>query len=91
MWGSRVRVPDKLRSLTLKQLHEGHLGVVKMKTLARSYVWWPKMDSAIEELKKKNALAVTSHKILRQQHLYIHGNCLPSHGNVYMSTFVDHS
>ena len=30
------------------ELHETHLGIVKMKELARSYVWWPKMSADLE-------------------------------------------
>jgi len=40
MWGSRVVLP-RLCSRMLTALHEGHLCMVKMKSLARSYVWWP--------------------------------------------------
>ena len=30
-------------------LHEMHLGKVKIKMLARSHFWWPKLDCEIEE------------------------------------------
>ena len=50
MWGSRVIIPLKLRSHVMELLHSTHIGMVGMKSLARSYVWWNKLDSDIEEL-----------------------------------------
>ncbi|KAL1468048.1 hypothetical protein MTO96_041738 [Rhipicephalus appendiculatus] len=48
MFGMRVIVPAKLRSLLLDELHEGHPGIVRSKQLARSYVWWPSIEADLE-------------------------------------------
>ncbi|XP_060539010.1 uncharacterized protein K02A2.6-like [Pantherophis guttatus] len=46
LWGNRVVVPAKLQQRVLESLHEGHPGIARMKSLGRSYVWWPNFDQA---------------------------------------------
>ena len=52
LWGSRVVVAPPGRAKILQELREGRPGVNRMKALARSFVWWPKLDSGIESLVK---------------------------------------
>ena len=52
LWGIRVVFPAKLQAKVLHELHSGHAGMSRMKSLARSYLRWPKVDRDIEELVK---------------------------------------
>ena len=52
MWGIRVIVSAKFQKRVLTELHEDHPGISHMKSLARSFVWWPKLDNDIEALAK---------------------------------------
>jgi transposase InsO family protein len=52
LWGERVVIPDTLRSNLLLDLHETHIGVARMKSIARQHFWWPKLDYEIENIAK---------------------------------------
>lgn len=52
LFGYRVIVPKTLQPKILLELHSTHQGIVKMKSIARSYVWWPNLNIDIENLVK---------------------------------------
>lgn len=48
--GDRICVPRQLQKKMLKAVHMSHMGIVKTKQLARDIVYWPGMNSQIEDL-----------------------------------------
>ncbi|GFR09671.1 transposon Tf2-9 polyprotein [Trichonephila clavata] len=55
MYGQRVCIPRKFQKNVLDgggELHAGHLGIVKMKAIARSFICWKNIDKDIEEAAK---------------------------------------
>jgi len=38
MWGIRVLIPARYGEHILDEIHSGHFGIVKMKSIFRSYV-----------------------------------------------------
>ena len=49
MWGNRIVIPPLLQQRVLNLLHIGNPGINRMKEVARSYTWLPKIDKDIEE------------------------------------------
>ena len=48
LWGTRVIVPPQLRAKVIEEIREGHPGIGRMKSFARSYVWWPQLSADLE-------------------------------------------
>ena len=50
LYGSRVVIPRSLQAPVLHILHLGHFGMQRMKQLARTAVYWPRIDEDIVNL-----------------------------------------
>ena len=55
-WGSRPIVPPQE---VMNVLHDSHPGIVCMKRIARSHIWWPKIDAALEASQKLPSVSST--------------------------------
>lgn len=49
-WGYRVIIPNQLRRDILNFLHSTHMGIVKMKSMARECCWWPSQGRELEDI-----------------------------------------
>ena len=77
MWGDRVVIPLAGRERVLKILHNGHPGILRMKSIAHGVVWWPKLTQLLRRLFKTVKLANCIRNHLHQ-HLYTLGNGRPA-------------
>ncbi|KAL3069506.1 hypothetical protein niasHT_033892 [Heterodera trifolii] len=97
VFNGRSVIPPSLRSRTLKALHLAHPGIVRMKNLARSFVYWPSMDTDIETIVRgcsqcqqaakqspKQPLQPwpTTTSVFERIHIDLAGPC--SDGNIYL-------
>ena len=65
MWGSRVVIPEKMRTDVLQLLHSTHMGSSSMKNMARRYLWWPGLDADIESVSKRCSSCTMSQPLPR--------------------------
>ena len=63
----------------LEELHRGHLGVVNMNALAKSYIRWQGIDKEIGKAARLNLVP----------HLYNYGNGSPHPGSESILIFTD--
>ena len=69
MFAERVIIPKKLQPAVLEQLHAGHPGINRMKALARSYVYWPQLDTQLEQLSRSCTKCALAAKAPRKAEL----------------------
>ena len=53
LYSERVIIPKKLKNRILRDFHTRHPGINRMKSLMRSYVYWPKMNNDIRDMIEK--------------------------------------
>ena len=49
LWGIRVIIPIRNQKDMLQELRVDHAGIVRIEELTCSYLWWPNVDSEIEQ------------------------------------------
>ena len=52
-WGNRVIVPEKFRPTLIEELHQDHPGASRMKSVARSYLWYPGLETKILKIEPR--------------------------------------
>lgn len=102
-WGLRAVIPASMRPTILRELHASHMGIVKIKMFARSYVWWPEIDHDIEftvkncstciiEAKKPPNSPLTTWPWPDRAWSRLHADFLgPFYGDMYLVVICAHS
>lgn len=67
--GHRVVIPSNLRRQILSKLHEGHLGIARMRSVARDIYWWPNIDRDIANFASCCTLCAKARNVPRNGYL----------------------
>ena len=88
-WCSRVLNPPQAHEYILAELHGGHLGGARMKSLTCKFVWWPGMDhQKLKKLLKPVQNVNSLHQLDLLPHC-VHGNGLTGLGHAFILTLLD--
>jgi hypothetical protein len=88
--GRRVIIPRILQKPVSDELYRSHIGITKMKQLACRYVYWKKIDKALNNCQKLANHALRKRAIPQMCH-YIRGMSPRKTGTVYTSSMRHHS
>ena len=72
LFGNRLVIPKDRQQHVLHCIHEGHLGVEKCKARARTCVYWPSMNEAIEQEVKMCSVCNTYSRANQREPLLPH-------------------
>lgn len=70
--GARIVIPKCLRSEMLRNAHVGHLGIEKCKLRAREIMYWPNMNSQLEDMISNCQACLTHRKANSKETLMQH-------------------
>ncbi|XP_058456713.1 uncharacterized protein K02A2.6-like [Malaya genurostris] len=62
MFHDRIIIPAVFRTRILKQIHRGHPGIERMKSVARGIVYWPGIDEEIQNFVRRCSICASSAK-----------------------------
>ena len=62
LWSFCIVIPDSLQKEVLSELHASHMGIIKMKQLARNYFWWPNLGENIERITSSCKICLESRR-----------------------------
>ena len=81
LWGIRVIVAFKLQKPVLSELHEGHAGIARMKSLAKSHIYGGQTLMLTLNVLLKNVILVNKYKECLPHLLFTRGLTLQQPGN----------